>query len=115
MDSWWKGYQLTGDNVRESPYGNIYPRLTTKSNTFTVHVRAQSLKKVRKTAVDEFVEGQDQVVSEFRGSFVAQRYLDPNADGLVKADGRTPATEMDADAMVGPYKIRVLSSKRFSP
>ena len=115
MDSWWNGYQLTGDNVRESPYGNIYPRITTKSNTFTVHVRAQSLKKIGKTAVDEFVEGQDQVASEFRGSFVVQRYLDPNADGLVKADGRTPATEMDADAMVGPYKIRVLSSKRFAP
>jgi uncharacterized protein (TIGR02600 family) len=115
MDTWWNGYQLTGDNVRESPYGNIYPRLTTKSNTFTVHVRTQSLKKVGKTAVDEYVEGQDQVVSEYRGSFVVQRYLDPNADGLVKADGRTPATDMDADAMVGPYKIRVLSSKRFAP
>lgn len=115
MDSWWKDYLLTGDNVRESPYGNIYPRLTTKSNTFTVHVRTQSLKKVSKTAADEFVEGVDQVVGEFRGSFVVQRYLDPNADGLVKADDRTPASDTDADAMVGPYKIRVLSSKRFAP
>jgi uncharacterized protein (TIGR02600 family) len=115
MDTWWKGYQLTGDNVRESPYGNIYPRLTTKSNTYTVHVRTQSLKKLTKTAADEFVEGQDQIVSEFRGSFVIQRYLDPNADSLVKADGRTPATELDSDAMVGPYKIRVLSNKRFAP
>ncbi|HSI10778.1 MAG TPA: Verru_Chthon cassette protein A [Chthoniobacter sp.] len=115
MDTWWNNYKLTGDNVRESPYGNIYPRLTTKSNTYTVHVRTQSLKKIRNTAADEFVEGQDQVVSEYRGSFVVQRYLDPNGDGLVKADGRTPATDTDADAMVGPYKIRVLSSKRFAP
>jgi len=115
MDSWWKTYQLTGDNVREGPYGQIYPRLTTKSNTFTVHVKTQLLKKGAKTPVDEFVEGRDQVTGEYRGSFVVQRYLDPNADTLVKADGKTPADEKDADAMVGPYKMRVLSSKRFAP
>src|SRR5687767_7834930 len=53
MNDWWMGstandgYKLTGDNVRESPYNNIYPRLTTKSNSYTVHVRAQSLKKAK--------------------------------------------------------------------
>ncbi len=113
MDNWWNPYQLTGDNVREGPYGHIYPRLTTKSNTYTVHVRAQALQKAPTTAPDEFVAGRDQMSGEFRGSFVLERYLDPNSDSLVKADGVTPAAETDPDAMVGPYKYRILSSKRF--
>jgi hypothetical protein len=40
----WTANALTGDNSRERPYNGLYPRLTTKSNTFTIHVRAQSLK-----------------------------------------------------------------------
>jgi uncharacterized protein (TIGR02600 family) len=112
MESWWENYKLTGDNVREGPYGHIYPRLTTKSNTYTVHVRSQSLKKVPGTAADEFVEDRDLVTGEFRGSFVVERYLDPNSDSLIDASGQ-PASETDPNAMVGPYKYRVLSSKRF--
>ena len=115
MDTWWNDYQLTGDNVREQPYGHIYPRLTTKSNTYTVHVMTQSLKKNNATPVDEFSETRDQVTGEYRGSFIIERYLDPNADSLVKADGKTPASETDPDGMVGPYKFRIISSKRFAP
>ena len=116
MDHWWKQYyQLTGDNLRELPYNDIYPRLTTKSNTFTVHVRAEALKKVLGTAVNQFVEDKDQVTGEFRGSFIVQRYLDPNSDSLVLADGKTPGTELDPNSMVGPYKFRIVSSKRFAP
>ena len=114
METWWENYQLTGDNVRESPYGNVYPRLTTKSNTFTVHVITQSLMKSKGTPVDEIVAGRDQVTGEFRGSFIIQRYLDPNADSLVKADG-TPGDENDPDSMVGPYKFQIISTKRFAP
>ena len=40
--SWWDNYRQTGDNVREEPYGHLYSRLTTQSNTYTVHVRAQA-------------------------------------------------------------------------
>lgn len=115
MGTWWNDYQITGDNVREQPYGHIYPRLTTKSNTYTVHVMTQSLKKNNVTPVDEFSETRDQVTGEYRGSFIIERYLDPNADSLVKADGKTPASETDPDGMVGPYKFRVISSKRFAP
>ena len=115
MAGWWTPFQLTGDNVREQPYGHIYPRLTTKSNTFTVHVQAQSIAKARNTPADEFIEGKDQITGEFRGSFLIERYLDPNSDSLVKADGKTPAGELDDDAMVGPYKFRVVSTKKFAP
>lgn len=115
MEKWWSDYKLTGDNVREQPYGHIYPRLTTKSNTYTVHVQAQSLQKVPSTPPDEFIEGVDQIMGEYRGSFLIERYLDPNSDSLVKADGKTPTDELDPEGMVGPYKFRVLSSKQFAP
>jgi uncharacterized protein (TIGR02600 family) len=115
MSSWWNSFQLTGDNVREQPYGHIYPRLTTKSNTYTVHVQAQTISKVSSTPANQFVDGKDQVTGEFRGAFLIERYLDPNSDSLVKADGKTPTTELDPDGMVGPYKFRVISTKKFAP
>ena len=115
MASWWPLFKLTGDNVREQPYGQIYPRLTTKSNTYTVHVQTQSLKKATNTPANQFIPSQDQVTGEFRGSFIVQRYLDPDSDSLVHIDGKTTANENDPDAMVGPYKFRVISTKRFAP
>lgn len=114
MAAWWNGYRLTGDNVREGPYGHLYPKLTTKSNTFTVHLQTQSLQKTPGSPADAFVEGKDQITGEFRGSFIIERYLDPGADSLFKADG-TPAAETDPDSMVGPYKFRIIRSKRFAP
>jgi uncharacterized protein (TIGR02600 family) len=123
MASWWQGssqasptgYKLTGDNVREEPYGQIYPRLTTKSNSYTVHVQVQSLKKASNTPLNQFVPGQDQVTGELRGSYVIQRYLDPNASSLVSLTGNPSPKETDPDAMLGPYKFRIISSKRFAP
>lgn len=114
MESWWQGYKLTGDNVREGPYGHIYPRLTTKSNTYTVHVIAQSIAPSLGGDGDKMVEGKDQVTGEFRGSFLIERYLDPNADSLVNSSG-VPTNELDPDGMVGPYKFRVINTKRFAP
>jgi uncharacterized protein (TIGR02600 family) len=114
MPQWWQDYQLTGDNVREQPYGHIYPRITTKSNTYTVHVTAQSLKKVAGTPPDGFVEDRDVVTGEFRGSYIIERYLDPNSDSLVDGTGQ-PTDELDPEGMVGPYKFRVVSTKRFAP
>ncbi len=43
MKTFWDDYLLTGDNSKERPYANVYPLLTTKSNTFTVHCRVQTL------------------------------------------------------------------------
>ncbi len=114
MANWWRDYELTGDNVREGPYSHVYPRLTTKSNTFTVHVMAQSIAKANGTAPNQFVEGKDQVTGEFRGSFLIERYLDPNSDSLVNSAG-DPTNELDPDGMVGPYKFRVVNTKRFAP
>ena len=47
MVQFWQTHRQTGDNVKERPYANLYPRLTTRSNTYRVHVVAQSLRKNR--------------------------------------------------------------------
>ena len=46
VQNFWQTNSMTGDNSLERPYSMIYPRVTTKSNIFTVHVLAQSLKKI---------------------------------------------------------------------
>jgi hypothetical protein len=44
--SFWAANANPGDNARERPYANLYPRLTTKSNTFTIPCACQALQKV---------------------------------------------------------------------
>ena len=50
LDAFWNGAQgagrLTGDNLRELPYAQLYGRLTTRSNSYTVHMHVQVLQKV---------------------------------------------------------------------
>ena len=108
------GHRLTGDNSLERPYSMIYPRLTTKSNTYTVHVRVQTLKKSTTTPVNVFKDGQDQVVGEFRGSYVIERYLDPATAGFyLNGNPSAPMNTTDRGAQLGPYKFRIISSKQF--
>ncbi len=114
IKSWWyngKGGErksLTGDNMRELPYGLLYPRLTTKSNSFTVHVKVQTLAKLRSDpAQNTFKEGTDKITGEFRGSFAIERYIDPS-------DPTIPDFAADATASLDShYRFRILSSKQF--
>ncbi len=116
LKAFWAAHLLTGDNSLERPYSMIYPRITTRSNSYTVHVRVQVLKKIA-TDKDQYVfkDGRDQVSGEFRGSFALERYLDPNLAGFVKGPSQTPVSETDPDAVLGPYRFRVVSSKQFVP
>lgn len=116
LSQFWAKHKLTGDNSLERPYSFIYPRLTTRSNSYTVHVRVQVLKKASNDR-DKFVfkNNRDQVTGEFRGSFQIERYLDPNLAGFVKGANEEPTTESDPDARLGPYRFRVVSSKQFTP
>lgn len=109
MDGWWSNMQFTGDNVRENPYNHIYPRVTTKSNVFTVHYRVQILKGP-KADPTKWREGRDPVVSEYRGSSTLERYIDPN-----DADMPDFATASGNETLDDYYRFRVLSTKRFSP
>ena len=120
MANFWSNHASTGDNSRERPYSNLYAKMTTRSNTFRVHVRAQSIKKtLRGIDPDLFDPNQDQIVGEFRGSFLVERYIDA-AD--LKAAGIavdfTQGNPLDASAhpsLDTYYRFRVLESKRFAP
>ncbi|MDB6140657.1 MAG: Verru Chthon cassette protein, partial [Verrucomicrobiaceae bacterium] len=114
---WWKGtsfsdsFDATGDNLREAPYAQLYPRLCTRSNVFTVHYRVQLLHKSRSTQPDQWVEGKDQVVAEYRGQSTVERYLDPKD---TKIPDYATAT-LASDAVDDFYKYRVTNRRQFSP
>jgi uncharacterized protein (TIGR02600 family) len=110
VDGFWSNTTLggagTADNLRERPYTTIYPRLTVKSNTYTVHLRVQSLKKRPGSDPQTFDQTKDTVTSEYRGSFMIERFLDPNAANF---------SITDPNSTLGPYKFRVVNTKQFSP
>ncbi len=103
----WGNYRVTGDNTRERPYANLYGRLTTKSNVYTVHYRVQTLKKASNTPQAVWNESQDQVAGELRGSSTIERYIDPN-------DKNLPDFVTNNDETVEKYyRFRVNSTKQF--
>jgi len=124
--SWWYDNpggtrkSLTGDNMRERPYDTLYPRLTTKSNSYTVHFRVQVLKKVPGTSVTQWVDGRDVVASEFRGSSLVERYIDPSdpdmPDFATKTGGNSTRFPNPKDRfnLDNYYKFRVVSTKKFT-
>jgi uncharacterized protein (TIGR02600 family) len=109
LDSFWQGAsfpdgELTGDNLRELPYAQLYGRLTTRSNSYTVHVRVQVLQKLpHDPNQNVWNEGVDLVLGDWRGSYEIERYLDPAATAPV------------AGSPLGPYDFRIVSSRRFTP
>ena len=108
--SLWTGFKGTGDNAREQPYGQIYARTTTKSNTFTVHMRVQTLRK-NGTTDDYSVwhEDKDHVTGEYRGAATIERYVD-------LGNGAMPDFAKDDKATLDKYyKFRVVQVKRFNP
>lgn len=117
MDAFWAGKPVTGDNTRERPYTNIYPLLTTKSNTYTVHYRVQSLKQVPGGDYKTWREDRDTVLGQLRGSQTIERYIDPNdtipdyADPNVVSSSNFPPTKPLSDF----YKFRVISTRQFAP
>lgn len=113
IDSYWQSHQLTGDNSRERPYANIYPLLTTKSNTYTIHFRVQTLKPVTVSGSDltKWREGTDLVTGEYRGSQTIERYVDPHDSTLV--DFADPSNS--SATLASSYKFRIVSTKQFAP
>ncbi len=107
--AFWNSHLLTGDNLRERPYTNIYPRLTTKSNTYTVHYKAQALKNPG-TNQAQWDEATGVVEAEYRGSTTIERYVDLDA---VNIDFATSTSTNDT--LNDFYKWRVLASQQFAP
>lgn len=112
---YWRDHAVVGDNGRERPYTDIYPRLTTKSNTFKVHFRAQVLRKAKDRNPAEWDPEYDQPVGEYRGSTVVERYIDPNDPNLVDVDYTEIAKGQTMDPVDKFYKYRVLNTRRFAP
>jgi hypothetical protein len=109
MATYWSTHTLTGDNSRERPYTTIYPRLTTRSNTFRVHYRVQTLKTAGKATPDQWREGTDLITGEGRGSVLIERFVDPSDSNLVDY-AANPTTSLEPR-----YQFRIVGSNRFSP
>jgi uncharacterized protein (TIGR02600 family) len=115
MASFWQAHAATGDNIRERPYSNLYSRITTRSNTFRVHVRAQVIKKSRSTDPAIVDRTKDQVLSEYRGSTLIERFIDPTDRSAPLPDYAASTNPLAQDPLDKFYRFRVLESKRFNP
>jgi hypothetical protein len=118
IQGFWQTHQLTGDNSLERPYAMIYPRVTTQSNTFTVHVRAQSLvKSTADPAQNTWKENRDQVTGEYRGSFIIEKYFDPNEANILDASGGVQPDASDqnvaATSAIRGTRWRLVGTKQF--
>lgn len=109
---YWSDHAAVGDNSRERPYSNIYARITTKSNTFKVHYRAQVVKKAKGSDPGRWEPLLDQVVAEYRGSSIVERYVEPNDPEIPDYATDTSGGEPTIDQF---YKFRVVNPTRFAP
>lgn len=78
LEAWWKKHRLTGDNLKERPYTNLQARLTTRSNTWRIHVYAQTLQKARSGDPEKWEEYKDTVHATWRGSALVSRQVLPD-------------------------------------
>ena len=117
MDKWWRGsglddslsMSLTGDNMREAPYNHIYPRCTTKSNTYRVHMRVEQITWAEDDNPTEIDLETDLVVGSYRGSALVERFVDPNDPDL-------PDFIKNPDASLDDYySYRIISKEAFKP
>lgn len=115
MDAFWQAHSATGDNTRERPYANLYARVTTRSNTFRVHVRAQLLRKARSVEPNKVDVTKDKILAEYRGSSLIERYIDPTDTANPIPDYGAAANPLSLPPLETFYKFRTLESKRFSP
>jgi len=102
---YWASHRLTGDNSREKPYAELYPKITTQSNTFRIHMRVQVLPRS-----DGLPPNQTDFkpLAEYRGSRLIERFLNPS-------DPRFSSVDPDQDNLNELYQYRVLENRQFNP
>ena len=110
----WYGpdFGLVGNNVRDRPYADIYSRITTKSNTFTVYFTVQELKNSPTAPAGQWNEATGTVVGEYRGSVDLERYLQQNAN---LPDFLANPTSSGTMSLESSYRWRVLENNQFAP
>jgi len=114
---------LTGANVRARPYAGIYPNITTKSNTYQIHYRVQTLKQTPtahpsdwSTWIDPSRGGiTDKVLAEQRGSAVIERYIDPSDPEHPDFATNFVSPLANTNTMSDYYRYRVFNAKQFTP
>ena len=109
---YWEDHSLVGDNSRERPYTNIHNRVTTKSNTFQVHYRAQVIKQARRDDDADYGVWRpefDTVQAEYRGSSIVERYVNPNDQDIPDLAGGS------LDTLDDFYRFRIVNPRRFAP
>ena len=112
----WRTNSGTGDNSKERPYARIYPKLTTNSNTYTVHYRVEVLKKSPNSPTQTtWADGTDKVISTYRGSTTIERYVNPRDTALPDYASITTLPPTGANALPNFYKFRILGERQFNP
>ncbi len=86
LRGFWDEHLPTGDNSRERPYANLYPRVTVRSNVFKLHLVAQTLQKATSENPKTFDSVKDSVTAEWRGSCIIERSINPSDPALVNVD-----------------------------
>jgi hypothetical protein len=118
MRTWWNNNgDLTGDNEREKPYADLYGRVTTKSNTYTVYMKVQTLRQTPGHA-STWIEGKDAILGEYRGSTIIERYVDPADTRFAGAPGggnNKTIVNPDTQSVEPLYRFRTISNKKFNP
>lgn len=112
VGTFWNGKLLTSDTARETPYDHLYSRVTTKSNTYTVHWKVQALKQTPvSAAAGQWNEQRDAVLSELEGATIIERYLDPNATDI--PDYAADPSKILTEPLTKFYKWRTVSNTLF--
>jgi uncharacterized protein (TIGR02600 family) len=135
IKNWWYKNQgttrkaMTGDNMRERPYSYLYPRLTTKSNTYQIHYRVQTLKQtVTAHGSGDFSLWKDpagsgitdKILGEQRGSAVIERFIDPSDPNIpdfasIVSSSSSGLSLSSTNIMDSYYRFRVFNAKQFTP
>jgi hypothetical protein len=116
MPAFWTTNALTGDNSRERPYTNLLGRLTTKSNTYTVHYRVQALKQPPTATAGQWDETKGIVTGEYRGSTTVERYITPKDPAIPDYAADYAANPSASLPDIGTYyKWRTLNTRQFAP
>ena len=135
ISNWWydkpgisrKG--MTGDNSREKPYMAIYPNITTKSNTYQIHYRVQTLKQTPFAHPSDWAKwvepgsgsgASDKITGDLRGSAIIERYIDatdekiPDFAGNIASGGNNAINSL-TNSLDPYYRYRVINSRFFTP
>jgi uncharacterized protein (TIGR02600 family) len=111
LDNFWENHRLTGDDLREMPYDHVYPRVTTRSNTYKVYYWTQSLKGK---------PGAWTVTGQSRGAQTIERFLNLDAEAYGSVSGSAPdmfPSLAGDDPVTGRpyYRFRTVEHKQFAP